>query len=84
MSCVHKIPTLIVKKPEKWQSSTCGKTYKQYSEDYIQPTCSSSDHDQNSCEVSKDLTLICRRSYNAFDIDYFDIDEQFEFCAQLI
>ena len=46
--------TLTVKMPEKWLSSTTGKSDKKSSEDYIQTTCLSSDHAQNTCEVSKE------------------------------
>ena len=31
------------------------KKWQKYSEDYIQTTCISSDHDQNTSEVSKEL-----------------------------
>ena len=39
---------------EKWLSSTCEKSDKKYSEDYIQTTCISSEHDQNTSEASKE------------------------------
>ena len=46
--------TLIVKMSEKWLSSTGGKSVKKNSEEYIQTTRISSDHVQNTCEVSKE------------------------------
>ena len=45
---------LIVKMPEKWLSSTYGKSDKKESEDYILTTCISSDHVQITSEVSKE------------------------------
>ena len=46
--------TLLKIMPEKWLSSTFKKSNKKKSEDYIQTTCISSDHDQNNSEVSKE------------------------------
>ena len=39
--------------PEKWLSSNCEKNDKKLSEEYIQTTCISSDHDQITSKVLK-------------------------------
>ena len=38
---------------EKWLSSQCRKSDKNWSNNYIQSTCTSSYHEENTCKVSK-------------------------------
>ena len=47
---------------EKWLSSQCGKSDKQCSNNYTQTTCTSSYHEENTCKVSKQSMLNCKRS----------------------
>ena len=48
-----RYPLSIYFEPENWLSSKCWKGDKNQSEDYIQTTCLSLDHDKNTCKVSK-------------------------------
>ena len=47
---------------KKWLSSQSGKSDKKYSNNYIQTTCTSSYHDENTSKVSKRLVQNCKRS----------------------
>ena len=47
----HCLYTSIESEVRKWQSSQSGKCDKNYSKDYIQTTCTSSDHGENMCKV---------------------------------
>ena len=47
---------------EKWLSKQCGKSDKIWSNNYIQPTCTTLYHKENTCKVLKWLELNCRRS----------------------
>ena len=51
--CTSYLYTLTVSEPKKWLSSKCGKSDKNLSKVYMQTTCTSSDHDKNTCNVSK-------------------------------
>ena len=47
---------------EKWQSLQCLKSDKTWSNNYVQSTCTSSYHEENTCKVSKQLVQNCKRS----------------------
>ena len=47
---------------EKWQSSQCRKSDKNWSNNYVQSTCTSSYHEENTCKVSKQWVQNCKRS----------------------
>ena len=47
---------------EKWLSSQCRKSDKNWSNNYVQSTCTSSYHEKNTCTVSKQLVQNCKRS----------------------
>ena len=47
---------------EKRLSSQCGKSDKKLSNNYIQTTCTSSYHEENTCKVSKQLVQNFKRS----------------------
>ena len=47
---------------KEWLSSRSGKSDKKKSHNYIQTTCTSSYHDENTCKVSKRLVQNCKRS----------------------
>ena len=47
---------------EKWLSSQCRKSDKNWSNNYVQSTCTSSYHEENTCKVSKQLVQNCKRS----------------------
>ena len=49
-------------KSEKWLSSQCGKSDKKWSNNYIQTTCTSSYHEENTCKVWKWSVQNCKRS----------------------
>ena len=51
-SCAHKVPTVYILRMEKDLSSQCGKSDKEWSNSYIQTTCISSYHGENTCKVS--------------------------------
>ena len=47
---------------EKWLSSQCRKSDKNWSNNYVQSTCTSSYHEENTCKVSKQWVQNCKRS----------------------
>ena len=47
---------------EKRLSSRCRKSDKNRSNNYVQSTCTSSYHEENTCKVSKQLVQNCKRS----------------------
>ena len=47
---------------EKWLSWQCRKSDKNWSNNYVQSTCTSSYHEENTCKVSKQLVQNCKRS----------------------
>ena len=47
---------------EKWLSSQCRKSDKNWSNNYVQSTCTSSYYEENTCKVSKQLVQNCKRS----------------------
>ena len=47
---------------EKWLSSQCQKSDKNWSNNYVQSTCTSSYHEKNTCKVSKQWVQNCKRS----------------------
>ena len=47
---------------EKWLSLQCLKSDKNWSNNYVQSTCTSSYHEENTCKVSKQLVQNCKRS----------------------
>ena len=47
---------------EKWLSSQCRKSDKNWSNNYVQSTCTSSYHEKNTCKVSKQWVQNCKRS----------------------
>ena len=47
---------------EKWLSSQCRKSDKNWSKNYVQSTCTSSYHEENTCKVSKQWVQNCKRS----------------------
>ena len=47
---------------EKWLSSQCQKSDKNWSNNYVQSTCTSSYHEENTCKVSKQWVQNCKRS----------------------
>ena len=47
---------------EKWLSSQCRKSDKNWSNNYVQSTCISSYHEENTCNVSKQWVQNCKRS----------------------
>ena len=47
---------------ENWLSSQCGKSNKKRTNNYIQITCTSSYHEENTCNVSKWSVQNCKRS----------------------
>ena len=47
---------------EKWLSSQCRKSDKNWSNNYVQSTCTSSYHQENTCKVSKQWVENCKRS----------------------
>ena len=49
-------------KGEKCLSSQCGKSDKKWSNNYIQTTCTSSYHEENTCIASKWSVQNCKRS----------------------
>ena len=49
----HCLYTFIESEVRKWQSSQSGKSDKNKFKDYIQTTCTSPDHGENMCKVSK-------------------------------
>ena len=49
----HCLYTFIQSEVRKWQSSQSGKSDKNYFKDYIQTICTSPDHGENMCKVSK-------------------------------
>ena len=47
---------------EKWLSSQCRKSDKNWSNNYVQSTCTSSYYEENTCKVWKQLVQNCKRS----------------------
>ena len=47
---------------EKWLSWQCRKSDKNWSNNYVQSTCTSSYHEENTCKVSKQWVQNCKRS----------------------
>ena len=47
---------------EKWLSSQCRKSDKNWPNNYVQSTCTSSYHEENTCKVSKQWVQNCKRS----------------------
>ena len=47
---------------EKWLSWQCRKSDKNWSNNYVQSTCTPSYHEENTCKVSKQLVQNCKRS----------------------
>ena len=47
---------------EKWLSSQCRKSDKNWSNNYVQSTCTSSYHEENTCKVWKQFVQNCKRS----------------------
>ena len=47
---------------EKWLSSQWRKSDKNWSNNYVQSTCTSSYHEENTCKVSKQWVQNCQRS----------------------
>ena len=47
---------------EKWLSWQCRKSDKNWSNNYVQSTCTSSYHEKNTCKVSKQWVQNCKRS----------------------
>ena len=47
---------------EKWLSSQCRKSDKNWSNNYVQSKCTSSYHEENTCKVSKQWVQNCKRS----------------------
>ena len=47
---------------EKWLSLQCLKSDKNWSNNYVQSTCTVSYHEENTCKVSKQLVQNCKRS----------------------
>ena len=58
---------------EKWLSSQCRKSDKNWSNSYIQSTCTSSYHEENTCKVSKQWVQNCKRS-RAHKIPMLNVD----------
>ena len=46
---------------EKWLSWQCRKSDKNWSNNYVQSTCTSSYHEENTCKVWKQLVQNCKR-----------------------
>ena len=46
---------------DKWLSSQCRKSDKNWSNNYVQSICTSSYHEENTCKVSKQWVQNCKR-----------------------
>ena len=61
-SCAHNKHHCLYIQGEKWLSWQCQKSDKNWSNNYVQSTCTSSYHEENTCKVSKQLVQNCKRT----------------------
>ena len=61
-SCAHNKHPLSIYSGWKMTKFTMSKKWQNWSNNYVQSTCTSSYHEENTCKVSKQLVQNCKRS----------------------